>query len=96
MSIYNINDIVLSKCGFEGKLLKYRVIGVEKPSYSVLDDIICFRYEYSKEDIIFKDPYIYELFIHSEQDENIDIPPDEIRLFTHKKGQLTTQIYGKC
>jgi hypothetical protein len=96
MSKYNINDIVLSKCGFEGKLLKFRVIGVERPSNDELDDIICFRYEYDKDEDILKDPYVYEISLHSEQDNEVELSPYEINIFSHKKGQLTTQIYGKC
>lgn len=96
MSKYAINDIVLSCCGLQKKLCKYRVIGIQKPIEIDLDDIIRFRYEYNNNKDIESDPYVYELMFHSDQDNISDLTTDEIRMFSHKKDQLTTQIYGKC
>ena len=67
-----------------------------KPKENDLDDIIRFRYEYNNKKDIENDPYVYELRFHSDQDNISDLTTDEIRMFSHKKDQLTTQIYGKC
>ena len=42
------------------------------------------------------DPYLYELKFSKDQTDIDNISQEEIRMFSHKVDQLSTQIHGKC
>ena len=95
MSKYAIGDIVYSPCGFQGQLCKYEVVNVRKPTLNELDDVVDFRYEWNKRNNAHDDPYLYDLKFSKGQMVFDDITQDEIKMFSRKVDQLTTQIHGK-
>lgn len=95
MSKYTIGDMVYSHCGFQRSLCKYEVVNVRKPTMNELDDVVDFRYEWNNRDKAHSDPYLYELKFSKNQSDIDNISQEEIRMFSHKVDQLTTQIHGK-
>ena len=64
MSKYNIDDVVLSKFGFDGNLEKFKVTNVRCVDEYKLNDIISFRYEWNNKEKIYEDPYVYDLELY--------------------------------
>ena len=96
MSKYTVGDTVYSKCGFQQSLCKYEVVNVRKATMNELDNVVNFRYEWNKRDKAHSDPYLYELKFSKDQTDIDNISQEEIRMFSHKVDQLSTQIHGKC
>jgi hypothetical protein len=90
MSKYKIDDVVLSKFGIDEKLEKFKVINVRYVDEYKLNDIISFRYEWNNKEKIYEDPYVYDLELYC--DKNNEIYEDEYKIFKEKKDQLTSQI----
>ena len=90
MSKYNIDDVVLSKSGFDGNLKKFKVTNVRYVDEYKLNDIISFRYEWNNKEKIYEDPYVYDLELSCNK--NSEINEDEYNIFKEKKDQLTSQI----
>ena len=90
MSKYNIDDVVLSKSGFDGNLKKFKVTNVRYVDEYKLNDIISFRYEWNNKEKIYEDPYVYDLELYCNK--NSEINENEYKIFKEKKDQLTSQI----